>query len=136
MIIHEIPAKMTTEWNDDIRAIIDTVYTFMLSLEEFETAVLTKGLPFAEKRNGQAWIVDSSRATGIFIKEIQDFIDTVVFPAFKKSGIKYFITVNTSNSILAQRTVDVFSNFTPDHNLRLVQVSSITEAIDWLKSRE
>lgn len=136
MIIHEIPAKMTTEWNNDIRAIIDTVYTFMFSLEEFETAVLKKGLPYAKKRNGQAWIVDSSGATGIFIREIQDFIDAVVFPAFRENGIKYFITVNTSNSILAQRTVDVFSNFTANHDLRLVQVSSLAEAIAWLKARE
>ena len=134
MKINSIPEKLEVTWNSEVKAIIDTWTTYQISLEEFKEAVLVKGLNYAKANGGIAWIVDSSTAKGVFSQEIQDFIDTVVFPAFAQNGIKYFITITSQVSALTKLTVKNYSAKVSSHGIQLVELDSVKDAIMWLKS--
>lgn len=133
MHIFSIPGKLDVSWNSEVRAIIDTWTTYHISLEDFRDAVLVKGLEHAQANQGQAWIVDSSKAVGVFSPEIQNFIGSDIFPAFAKNGIKYFITINSEVSTLTKLTVNRYKAQVGPHGLQLVEVASVDDAIMWLK---
>lgn len=133
MKIHSIPGKFEVNWLDDVKAILDKVTNYSISLEEFKEAVLDKGLNHSIANGGIAWIVDSSAAEGIFNAEIQNFIGSDVFPAFAKNGIKYFITINSKTNILTSMTVKTFQSKTKPHGLKLVEVNTVEDAKNWLK---
>jgi hypothetical protein len=80
----------------------------------------------------KAWIVDSSKATGTFSQEIQEFIGTDVFKAFAGAGIKYFITINSSSAV-TRMTVRNYSAKIGSSGIKLVDVPTLSAAIDWLK---
>jgi hypothetical protein len=133
MSIASIPGKMEATWNPDVKAVVDTWTSYSVKLEEFRAAVLETELPYAKKNGVKAWIVDSSKAAGTFSREIQDFIGTDIFPSFAKAGVKHFITVLPSNA-LTKLTVSSFSAKAGPNGLNLVEVSSLADALQWLKS--
>ena len=133
MKIYEIPQKLSVEWNPEVRAIIDTWTTYFVSLDEFRDAVLIKGLNYAKQNKGQAWIVDSSSAKGVFSEEIQKFIETDIFPAFAANGIKYFITINSEVSAMTRFNVKKYSSKVGRFDLQLIELNNIDDAIAWLK---
>ena len=133
MEITAIPGKMTQTWNADAKAVIDTWTNYGVPLEDFRKAVLGKGLTHAKLNGARAWIVDSSKATGTFSQEIQDFIGTDVFKAFAGAGIKYFITIN-STSALTRMTVKNYSAKVGPSGIKLVDVPDLSTALDWLKN--
>ncbi len=102
-------------------------------MEEFSEAVLVKGLNHSKQSNGRAWIVDSSKAEGAFSQEIQKFIETDIFPAFVKNGVKYFITINSKVAPLTRLTVRQYSATAGPLGLQLVEVNSVADAKNWLK---
>ncbi len=65
--IFSIPDKLDVHWIKEVRAIVDTWTTYFITLDEFREAVLEKGLKHAKANNGQAYIVDSSKAVPDFI---------------------------------------------------------------------
>lgn len=133
MKIFSLPGNLEVTWNSEVKAIIDTWSNYQISLDDFRDAVLVKGLSHAKKNGGIAWIVDSSKAKGVFSKEIQDFIGSDIFPAFAKNGIKYFITITSKVSAMTKLTVKSYSAKTGPHGLRLIELNNVYDAIDWLK---
>jgi len=133
MSIYTIPGKLNVEYNNEVKAIIDTWTTYQVSLDEFREAVLVKGMDYAKAHGAIAWIVDSSKAVGSFNRECQNFIGTDIFPAFAANGIKYFITINSA-SALTNLTVKEYRAKAGPNGLNLVEMPSAAAAIDWLKS--
>ena len=129
--IYAIPNKLLVEWDSDARAIVDTWTTYFVSLEEFKEAVLVRGVNHAKSNNGQAWIVDSHKATGVFSTEIQDFISSDVFPKFAEIGIKYFMTINVENAV-TKLTVKQYTTEAGPFGLKVLKGSSAEGAIEWL----
>jgi hypothetical protein len=136
MSIHGIPGKLEVAWRGDVKAIVDTWSDYNVTLDEFKEAVLVKGLNYAKANGGIAYIVDSSKAEGVFSQEIQAFIGSDVFPAFNRSGIKYFITINSQLSALTQGTVKFYSAKAGPNGLKLVEVKSFNDAIKWLRDNK
>lgn len=134
MNIHSIPGKLDVSWRADVKAIVDTWSTYFVSLDEFKTAVLDKGLSHAKANGAIAWVVDSSSAKGVFTQDIQDFIGSDIFPAFAKNGIKYFITITSEVSALTKMTVKSYAAKTGPHGLQLVELNSVDDAVEWLKA--
>ncbi len=134
MLIHEIPGKLKSEWNQSARAVIDTWTDYNVTLDEFRHAVLEKALTYSAMHRGRAWIVDSSRAKGAFSQEIQSFIGSDVFPAFQRKGIKYFMTI-TADSAITKMTVSQYSQEAGPCGLQLVQGRSADGAVEWLKKK-
>ncbi|MBF0198674.1 MAG: hypothetical protein HQL32_13240 [Planctomycetes bacterium] len=132
MKIHSIPDKFEVTWNNEVKAIIDTVIDYSMSLEEFEKAVMHKGLDHAKANKGVAWIVDSSNATNVFSQEIQLLIKNEVFPAFSRNGIKYFLTITSKLSSLTKVNIKHFSAKTDQYGIKHIQVNSVEDAITWL----
>ena len=133
--VFNIPGKLDVTWREDGKAIVDTWSSYFISLEDFSSAVLIKGLNYAKERGGVAWIVDSRKAIGAFSKEIQQYINDVIFPAFTNNGIKYFITI-TSDIYLTKKTVDAYAANVEHNGLRLIEMGSVEEAVNWLKENE
>ncbi len=131
--VFEIPGKLTVEWDDQVKAIIDTWTNYFVTLEQFKEAVMVKGVGYAKSRGVKAWIVDSSNATGSFPQEIQDFIGSTCFPMFAKIGVKYFVTITSAVSTVTKMTVKSYSAKTGPSGLKLVEVNSLSDAIEWLK---
>ena len=127
---------MDSYWLPDVKAMLDSMTSYGLTLEEFKQAIMVKGLSQAKSNGGHAWIVDSSTAKGAFNQDIQNFIGSDVFPAFAKAGIKYFITVMPKASAITKMTVKNFSSKTGPNGIQLVEVDSLDDAIDWLKKNQ
>lgn len=134
--VHSIPGKMDTFWIQDVHAILDQWTTYVVPLADFKEAVLVKGLNYAKSHLGKAWIVDSSTAKGAFSGEIQDFIGADLFPAFAKAGIKYFITILPKESAVTRMTVKNYSSKVGPSGIKLVEVNSVDDAIEWLKQNK
>jgi hypothetical protein len=133
MKLHSIPGKLEVTWLEDVKAIVDTWSNYSVSLEEFKDSVLNKGLKHAKAHGGVAYIVDSGTAKGVFSQEIQSFIDSDVFPAFAKGGIKYFITITSQVSSVTKMTIKSYSAKAGPHGLKLVELNSVNDAVEWLK---
>ena len=133
MNVFSIPGKLDVTWNGEVKAIVDTWTDYAVTLEDFSDAVLNKGLSHAKVNGGVAWIVDSSKAVGVFSDEIQAYIGTDIFPAFAANGIKYFITINSEVSSLTKMTVRSYAAKTGPHGLQLVEVASADDGVMWLK---
>jgi hypothetical protein len=132
MKIQEIPGKMVSTWEADVKAVLDTWTTYHVTLQEFENAVLIKGVNFAKANGGIAWIVDSSTAKGVFSQEIQEFIGSTIFPAFVQNGIKFFITIRPNIPGFTNVTVSTYSFKVEPAGLHLVDVKSVSDAKMWL----
>lgn len=131
--VYNINGKLEVKWLPEVKAIIDKWQDYSVTLEEFQTAIMDKGLNYSKFSNGIAWIADSSEAKGVFSKDIQDFINSNVFPAFSKSGIKYFITIKPKNS-LTGLTVRKYSEKVGPNGIKLVETESLNEALNFLKN--
>jgi hypothetical protein len=134
IVIHDIPGKVQVEWEPTARAIIDHWSAMALvTLAEFRTTVLEKGLKHATANGAQAYIVDNSGAKGAFSQEIQAFIGTDVFPAFAKGHIKYFLTVASAESALTNMAAKKYQAKLGPNGIQLVEVPTVTEALRWLR---
>jgi hypothetical protein len=134
MKVHSIPGKLEVTWQNDVKAIIDTWSNYNVTLDEFKDAVMVKGLKHAKANGGVAYIVDSSSAKGAFSQEIQSFINSDVFPAFAKNGIKYFITITSQISSVTKMSIKSYTAKAGPHGLKLVELNSAKDAVEWLKA--
>ncbi len=130
--INLIPGKMESFHVPEVNAILDKWINYDVTLQEFDDAVLHKGLTIAREKKSRAWIVDSSDAKGVFSKAIQEFIGTDVFSNFAKNGIKYFITVLPKDPI-TKLTVKNYSSKAGPNGVTLVEVGTEEDAIAFLE---
>ncbi len=135
MKVYEIKDTVVGVWNSEVRAMVDTWknYSF-LTLDNYKNTIFVKGVNYAKANNGQAWIVDSSNATGVFSQEIQQYIEKYAFKIFKKKGINYFITINSEISPLTKMTVNRYNTHANDAGVEQIEVNSVADAIEWLKA--
>lgn len=129
----EIPNKLELSCNDDVSAIITTWSSYTISNDDFKKAILEEGLQYAKQNNCKAWIVDSSKAKGLFKKEQLEFIDNEVFPKLSECGIKHFISIKPTDSLFTELTVKRYTSMSSSHNLQLVEADNINQAVNWLK---
>ena len=132
--IHEIPGKVKVEWDPSTLAVIDHWSAMALvSLAEFRTAILERGLNYAVAHHGKAWIADNSAAKGAFNQDIQGLIGSEVFPAFAKAGIKSFITVASADSPLANLSAKKYQAKLGPNGIQLIEVPTLAEGLRWLR---
>ena len=131
--VYSIPGKLEVQWAAGAKAIIDGWLNYGVSLADFREAVLVRGLNYAKQNGGRAWVVDSSRANGLFSDEIQKFIGTDVFPAFAKSGIKYFATISSKSS-LTNLSIGAYKAKLGPNGMKLLELGSVEQALQWLKA--
>ncbi len=132
--VYQIPGKLTVNYDPTAHAIIDSWATYFVTLAEFKEAVLVKGVAHAKLNKAQAWIVDSSKASGAFSPDINKLIADEVFPTFAKIGIKYFITV-TSQSALTKLSIASYTAHAGPSGLKLVEARSAFDALAWIKQQ-
>ncbi len=132
MKVHEIPGTLLVEWNEEVKAMVDTWSTYTITVPQFREAILSKGLKHARAHRGRAWVMDATNARGAFPRDIQELIETEVFKAFAANGIKYFITIKSA-SALTNMAIRSFTAHLGPCGIQMVEVPDQTKAIDWLK---
>lgn len=129
--VFHVPGRVRVQWEPSVRAIVDTWDNYVITVDQFREAVLDKGLNFAKANRGRAWIVDSSKATGYFPREVQAILDEV-FETFSKNGISHFLTI-TSQSVVTNMGIKAYSSKAGPHGVRVCEVSSVSEGIALLR---
>jgi hypothetical protein len=132
MKVHEIPGTLLVEWNDVIKATIDTWSTYAITVEQFREAILQKGVANAKAQGGRAWVMDASKAKGAFPLEVQKLIEAEVFKSFAKIGIKYFLTVKSA-SVITNTSIKSYTVHCGPCGIQMVEVPDVDKAIAWLK---
>jgi hypothetical protein len=132
MAVHEIPGTLLVEWNDEVKATVDTWSTYLITVPQFREAILDKGVAYAKAHGGRAWIMDATKAKGAFSPEIQKLIETEVFKAFAANGIKYFITIKSASAV-TNMSIKSFTAHLGPCGIQMVEVPDVNKAIAWLK---
>ena len=131
MLVNKVEGKLEVVWHESVKAVVDTWTSYSISLEDFKVAILGKAVPYAREHGGKAWIVDSTKAKGVFSQEIQDFIVSDIFPNFVKAGIKYFMTTSSDEAV-TRLTVSQYKKQVGPAVIQLVEVSNVVSAKEWL----
>ncbi len=132
MLVHEIPGVLLVEWNDDVRAMVDTWSNYAIKVPQFREAILNKGVAYAKVHGGRAWVMDATKAKGAFPQDVQKLIETEVFKIFAAIGIKYFITIKSA-SALTNMAIKSFTAHLGPCGLQMVEVPDVNHAIAWLR---
>lgn len=132
MAVHEIPGTLLVEWNDEVKATVDTWSSYVINAPQFREAILEKGVANAKLHGGRAWIMDATKATGAFPQEVQALIENEVFKTFASIGIKYFITIKSASAV-TNMSIKRYSAHLGPCGIQLVEVPTVNEAIQWLK---
>jgi hypothetical protein len=132
MLVHEIPGVLLVEWNDDVRAMVDTWSNYAIKVPQFREAILNKGVAYAKAHGGRAWVMDATKAKGALPQDVQKLIETEVFKIFAAIGIKYFITIKSA-SALTNMAIKSFTAHLGPCGLQMVEVPDVNHAIAWLR---
>ncbi len=136
MKLHEIPGKVISTWEADVKSVLDTWSNYSISLEEFQEMFVGKSLEYAKHNGGIAFIIDSSFAKGQLAPEIQDYIARTAYQKLLNNGIKNFITIKPMVPGLTNLTVKNYSANAGPAGIQLIEVSSVEDAKLWLKENE
>jgi hypothetical protein len=132
MLVHEIPGVLLVEWNDDVRAVVDTWSNYAIKVPQFREAILSKGVAYAKAHGCRAWVMDATKAKGAFPQDIQKLIEAEVFKAFAAIGIKYFITIKSASAV-TNMAIKSFTAHLGPCGLQMVEVPDVNKAIAWLR---
>ncbi len=78
-------------------------------------------------------MMDGTKAKGAMSADVQKLIETEVFKAFAAAGIKYFITIKSEVSTIANMAIKTFTSHMGPCGIRLVELPDVNTAIAWLK---
>lgn len=134
MRIHEIPGKLVCDWNEECKAMIDTWSNYTVTVDQFREAILKKGLSHAKANKARGWIMDAAAAKGAVPAEVVKLIETEVFKSFAAAGIKYFLTIKSTASTVANLSIKTYTANIGPHGLQMVEVPDQKTAIAWLKA--
>lgn len=132
MTVHEVPGTLVVEWNDEVRAMVDTWSSYGITVPQFRDAILNKGLTYAKTHGGRAWVMDATAAKGAMGEDVQKLIEAEVFKAFAAIGIKYFITIK-SGSAITNMSIKNFTSHVGPCGIQMVEVPDRNKAIAWLR---
>jgi len=99
MKIYEIPGTLIVEWDDEVKTTFDTWSSYSITVPEFREAILNKGLSNARAHGGRAWVMDATKAKGVFTPEIQKLIEL----RFSKPSRQPASSISSPSSRLSQR---------------------------------
>jgi hypothetical protein len=131
--LHEVEGKVKSYGHEGARAVVDVWQNYNISLADFSSVIIGRGLAWARAAGARAWVVDSSRAKGCFSPEVQEFIGRTAFPQFAAAGIRHFITVR-SQSAITNMTIKSYSEKAGPAGITLVEVNSFDEAVAYLEA--
>lgn len=130
-LIYEIPGKMQGHYYPEEKTIVDTWTVLNATMEEWKETIHDVGvMDLASKKGVTTWITDTSNATGVFGKQIQQFRKDVSAEATAKNGVKLFLTVmpaSPTSALSARKNVKAYEGY---DQMRSVSVLSLKEALD------
>lgn len=132
--LYKIPNMMVGHYHPEINAIIDTWESLHASLEEWKATVFEIGIvDFAPKNGVRTWIIDTSKASGVFGQDVQEFRQNVAGPKLEQNGVKYMFVVTSQEALGALSSGRTARIYKSGSKMQSFQVKSIQEAMDILK---
>jgi hypothetical protein len=128
----EVPTKLVSSWLPEHRAVLDEWANYFVTLAEFRTNVFGKALDYSRAHQGRAWIVDGSKAKGVFNDEIQQFIATQGFKLFFAAGVRSFISIRSQVSSATNLSIARYEKLSGPAGVSLVTVNSVDDALAYL----
>ncbi len=132
--IYSIPGKMVGHHHPDINCIVDSWTSLFVTLDEWKSTVYDIGITDYAPRNGvTSWIIDTSKASGVFKPEIQEFRTNVARPKLEENGVTRLFVVLPASAIgklSARKTAKLYD---AKGILKAYDVMSIEEAFDIIK---
>ena len=135
MKVAEIPGTLQLEWNEEVKATVDTWSTYAITAKQFRETILEKGVNNAKAHGGRAWVMDASKAKGAFPSDVQKLIEAEVLPTFARIGVKYFITIKSASAI-TNMSIKNYTALLGPCGIQLVDVPDVATAIAWLKEHK
>jgi hypothetical protein len=132
LLIHTIPNKLTVSWNSNVSAVVAKWDNFFITFEEYSAAIIDSAINFGLNHSVRAWIIDASAAKGALHPDIVKLIETDVYPALVRCGIRNVLLIRPQFNALSKLTVASYTNKASEFGLNLVKVDNVTEAIKWL----
>lgn len=138
--IIEIPGKFISYWDDSSFCVIDTWLDFYsVSITDVEKVLLGTVIPFIKNKKCEVHVVDNSLSSGAFSREVTEYFRTEVASRMKETNLKYFVTVFSENSPIAN--ISMRSVMTDDVQKKffIIEASSVKEGlhiVDSLKRGE
>ena len=130
-IVKEFP-YLVLMWDEETRSVIsqwrggfqgrNLKEGLLAGLEEYK-----KRRPFAE------WIGDTSEI-GVIGEEEKKWIDTVWFPQFLSSGVKFMAVVQPTSAVAKMSVKEIVSKV-PDTQLTVFNCATLEEARKWIKAQ-
>ena len=117
------------------QAILDTWSSLLITQEQFKKSIYDIGVKFAQTNGVKYWIVDTSKAVGVFKKEVQAFIDSTVAPKFAEIGIVYFFIVLPQSAIAKLSAKHIAKINDEQKGMQTVQVRSVEEALGIIREK-
>ncbi len=133
MLLKKIDGCLTVEWNEELQAVVDTWFSYSISEDEFQEAILENGLSYAKSKDCHTWVVDSSIAIGVLPERVHAFIESTVIPSFSNAGIKRFVSISSDKSVLTQMNVDRFCEGMQNNGVQVHRFQDFESAKRWLK---
>jgi hypothetical protein len=133
MLVSEVPGILRVEWNSEGNTMVDTWTKYSITVEQFRQSVLIQGIAFAKAHGVKSWVMDASKATGAFSRDVQNLIEAENFPTFARAGIKYFLTIK-SNSAITNMSIGGYASKLGPNGIQMVDVPDLKGAIAWLKA--
>jgi hypothetical protein len=133
--VHAIPDTLLVEWNDEAKTMVDTWSTYSITVPQFREAIMNKGIAYAKAHGGRAWVMDATKAKGVFAPDIQKLIETEVFKAFAAIGIKYFITIKSASAI-TNLSIGRYTAYLGPCGIQMVDVPDVNKAIAWMNEHK
>ena len=132
--LYNIPGKVVGHYHPDMKTIIDTWDSLLISLEDWKASVYEVGIcDFAPKNGVKVWIIGTSKGQGVFKQEVQEFREQVARPKLVQNGVEYLFVVlpqSALGKLSARKTANLYDG---DGTLHGYQVASVEEARKILK---
>jgi hypothetical protein len=126
ILLGEVADHIRSVYHPDRGAVIDTWTDFDVTLAEFRPLVLSCTLPQAQAHGVRSWIVDTTRASGVLLPDVQAFLAEEVVPAMIGAGIERLINVMPRSS-LAKMAVQRYARI--ESALDAFAVATLAEAL-------
>lgn len=132
--IVELPNKFISYWDDSSCCVIDTWLDFhTISVEDVQKTIIETVIPFIKKKNCDIHVVDNSVASGAFSRDVLDCFKAEVAERMKATDVRYFLTVASVNSPIANISMRNLSNRMDSVRFYAIEANSVQDGLQLIK---
>ena len=128
--IYNVPGKVVGHHIPEINAIVDTWDSMMITLEEWKANIYDIGIAdYAPKNKVDTWVIDTSKGSGVFKPEVQEFREQVAAATLVQNGIKLFFVIASGSALGKLSSRKTSKIYTGHGDMKSFYVESMQEVL-------